>query len=97
SMRLARLLFSALAAASLVACPAPPPPDPPRPPPPPPAPEPVPAAREDGRLPELASPVSYALDLTVDPAQSGFRGFVKIDLEVAKRTSHVVMHAHAIS
>jgi cytosol alanyl aminopeptidase len=95
-MRLARPIVLAFAA-SLLACPGAPPPEPkPLPLAPPPAPEPVPAAREDGRLPAIASPVSYALDLVVDPTQPKFRGVVKIDLEVAQRSSHLVLHAHAI-
>jgi alanyl aminopeptidase len=95
-MRLVRPLVLAFAA-SLLGCPGAPPPDP-KPPqlPPPLAPEPVPAAREDGRLPPLAAPVSYAIDLVVDPTQPKFRGVVKIDLDIPQRTSHVVMHAHAI-
>ena len=96
-MRLVRPLISIAFAASLIACPGEPPPEtPPKPLPPAPPPEPVPAVRDDGRLPGIVSPASYALDLVVDPSQPRFRGTVKIDVDVSQRTSHVVLHAHGI-
>lgn len=96
-MRFVRPLLFMAFAASLFACPGEPPPEtPPKPLPPPSPPEPVPAVRDDGRLPGIVAPASYALDLVVDPAQPRFKGTVKIDVDVSRRTSHVVFHARAI-
>ena len=71
-----------LTAALLVAgCPG----EPPRRPPGPPLPagEPptaLPPSQTDGRLPPLAAPTHYALDLEIDPAQARFRGTARIKL-----------------
>ena len=73
-------------------------------PPPPPAPAPpieaktaLPEPRSDGRLPELARPRSYALELEVDPEMPRFRGKARIEIDVPERTSYVVLHAHALA
>jgi cytosol alanyl aminopeptidase len=63
----------------------------PAPPPPP------PAAREDGRLPELAKPERYALSFTVDPAQPEFSGTVRILVTVPAPTSYIVLHGRGLS
>jgi alanyl aminopeptidase len=57
----------------------------------------APAAREDGRLPKLATPSHYAIALDVDPTQPRFHGTVSIDVDVAHPTSHIVLHAHDLN
>ncbi len=57
----------------------------------------LPPARKDGRLPALATPVSYALDLDIDPRSDSFTGTVTIAVDVPAATSHVVLHAHALT
>ncbi len=54
--------------------------------------DPPPAAREDGRLPPLAVPERYAVDLVVDPDQPRFRGEVKVLLQVPAPTRYLVLH-----
>lgn len=77
----------------LIACPG----EPPRAPPPPPVvvdpPTLLPAPRADGRLPPLAAPTRYSLDLDVDPTKPRFGGAVRIALEIPKKTSFIVLHA----
>jgi aminopeptidase N len=93
-----RRLVPLLVMSFMVGCPEAPPPQPP--PRPPPAPEPAPpppAAREDGRLPPLATPVAYRLALDVDPKKPTFRGTMQLDVEVPAPTHHVVLHAHALT
>lgn len=55
--------------------------------PPPPEPE------ADGRLPPLATPTRYALDLEIDPAEARFGGAARIAVLVPNETSYVVLHA----
>jgi aminopeptidase N len=54
---------------------------------------PLPAPRADGRLPSFATPLHYALDLTVDPRESRYLGRVRIDLRLDRGSDHVVLHA----
>lgn len=94
--RMRRSLSAAVAAPLLVlACagrPAPPTPKPPGPadglsaPPP----------QANGRLPDLATPTHYALDLTVDPTKPRFTGVVRIDIDIPKTTSFIVLHGSKI-
>ncbi|MFO0677909.1 MAG: M1 family metallopeptidase [Polyangiaceae bacterium] len=53
----------------------------------------APPARADGRLPALASPSHYSLELTVDPTTPKFSGVVRIDAKIPSATRHVVLHA----
>ena len=85
-----------LASALLLACPGEPPPAPPRPPPAADPPTPLPQPQADGRLPALATPTSYALDLDVDPNKPRFSGVVRIEIDVPQKTSFVVLHGHAL-
>ncbi len=99
-MRPLLALAFALAACSAAVPPLPPTVAPPRPPP-----EraerlpagPVPPPRDDGRLPSLARPTRYALDLVVDPSQPGFEGTATFDLELPEPTAHVVLHARDLT
>ncbi len=89
-----RPVLRALAAAlALAACGAPPPPPPVAPPPPPHriavAPTPPPSLR----LPELAHPERYLLDLALDPSKDSFSGVVTIDLVIDKATSVIWLNA----
>ncbi len=94
---LARLAVLSALFALLAGCPGEPPVTPVGPPPAPaPPPTPLPEVRDDGRLPPLATPAKYALDLKIDPAQPRFEGTVRIDVDVPQRTSWVVLHAHAV-
>ena len=73
----------------------------PRPPPPPPPSvlEPkteLPPPRDDGHLPPLATPTSYALSFEIDPRQPRFKGTTRIGLEIPAKTSHVVIHARSL-
>jgi alanyl aminopeptidase len=43
-------------------------------------------------LPRWATPESYALDLHIDPAQSGFNGSVAIKLRLEQPSDHVWLH-----
>ena len=97
SLTWVRVLTAALFAMFVAACPGPPSPPPRRPPvdletktvlaPP----------REDGRLPALATPLAYALAFDLDPRTPTFSGTARIDIEVPAKTSHVVLHAHALT
>src|SRR4051794_22076829 len=85
-------------AAALLACGPVAPPPLPRPPPPPSEPATaLPPPREDGRLPPLARPLHYALAFDVDPRTTTFKGTTRIDVDIPARTSHVVLHAHALT
>lgn len=81
----------------LAACPGEPPPAAPRPPPvaaePP---TPLPAAQPNGRLPQLAIPTSYAIDLDVDPTKARFSGVVRIEVDIPQKTSFIVLHGRAL-
>jgi cytosol alanyl aminopeptidase len=45
------------------------------------------------RLPNVAAPVSYALDLTIDPAGQAFHGAIDIDVRVLSRTGILWLNA----
>jgi len=60
------------------------------------APTPLPPPREDGRLPALAVPTEYVLAFEIDPRAPRFSGTAKIGVDVPAKTSHVVLHAHAL-
>lgn len=93
-----RSLALALAALAAAACtPAPPPPAPRPPPPAKEAPTALPAPRDDGRLPPLATPLRYQLAFDIDPRGGRFSGTTRIDLAIPEKTSHVVLHAHALA
>jgi aminopeptidase N len=85
-----------LASLLLAGCPAEPPPPPPAPPVVVHPPTVLPDPRADGRLPPLAAPTRYALELDVDPSKMRFDGVVRIELEIPEKTSYVVMHGHAL-
>lgn len=55
--------------------------------------EPMPPPRADGRLPESVVPQSYDLALDVDPKRDRFSGSVRIDVDVPKPTSWIVLSA----
>jgi alanyl aminopeptidase len=57
----------------------------------------VPAPRADGRLPTLARPTHYALDLVVDPAKERFSGRARIAVAVAEPTSAIVLNARGLT
>ncbi|HVJ88553.1 MAG TPA: M1 family aminopeptidase [Labilithrix sp.] len=57
---------------------------------------PLPEPQANGRLPALAVPVSYAVDLDVDPEQARFSGAVRIEIELPQKTSFIVLHGHAL-
>ncbi|HVH47610.1 MAG TPA: M1 family metallopeptidase, partial [Labilithrix sp.] len=57
---------------------------------------PLPEPRADGRLPPLASPLSYSIDFDIDPDKTRFSGVVRIELDVPRKTSFVVLHGHDI-
>jgi aminopeptidase N len=85
-----------LCSAALLGCPGEPPPQPPNPPiatePPTPLPEPL----ASGRLPTLATPIAYALDLDIDPNKPRFSGLVRIEIEIPQKTSFIVLHGRSI-
>ena len=53
--------------------------------------------RTDGRLPDDVHPRRYRLALDVDPGAKRFRGEVRIELEVARSTSAIVLHASGLT
>ena len=57
----------------------------------------LPPPRDDGRLPALATPLHYALAFDVDPRGTTFTGTTRIDVELPAKTSHVVLHGHALT
>ncbi len=86
-----------LASALLVACPGDPPPAPPRPPvAPADGQTPLPPPQENGRLPSLATPTAYSIDLDVDPTKPRFTGIVRIDVDIPQKTSFVVLHGRGL-
>ncbi len=96
-VRPASLLLLLLCAALIAACP-PAPVTAVKPAPPLAEPKtPLAAPRADGRLPTLATPLGYALALDLDPRTTSFTGTVRIDVDVPAPTSHVVMHARALT
>jgi len=81
----------------LAGCPGEPPPSSPRPPTVAnEAPTPLPAPLASGRLPALATPVGYSLDLDVDPDKPRFSGVVRIEIDVPQKTSFVVLHGRSL-
>ncbi len=50
-----------------------------------------------GRLPDLARPTMYWLDLTIDPDQESFTGTVKINIELDTATQHLWIHGRDIT
>lgn len=93
----AALIIGAAASLALVACPEAPPPSPPRPPPYVEPPTPLPPPSADGRLPGLAVPRSYALELELDPNKERFSGVVRIEADLPAKTSWIVMHGRALN
>ena len=57
----------------------------------------APEPQGDGRLPGTATPLHYAIELDVDPAQQRFHGTTSIDVEIPRATSHVVLHGRALN
>jgi aminopeptidase N len=57
----------------------------------------IPAPQANGRLPDLARPTRYALDLDVNPDEQGYSGRVRIDVEVARSTRALVLHARGLT
>ncbi len=57
----------------------------------------APPARDDGRLPALATPVHYAISLDVDPTQPRFHGVASIDVDVPHPTAHIVLHGRDLN
>lgn len=51
----------------------------------------------EGALPELAYPLYYTLDLTIDPNQDSFTGHAKIDIELKKPSNGVWLHGQDLS
>ncbi len=45
-----------------------------------------------GRLPPSVEPVSYALELAIDPSQPSFSGIARIDVELAEPRSSITLH-----
>jgi cytosol alanyl aminopeptidase len=89
-----RVLAAISIAFFLSACPGEPPRAPKPPPPPAIAPPPGPTA--DGRLPLTATPTLYALDLTIDPNLATFTGSARIEVDIPKPTSHLVLHGRGL-
>jgi len=90
---LASVSFAAAATASALGASGEDPGAPPMPPPPQAATAPADPAPPTLRLPNLAAPVSYALDLTIDPAAPGFHGSIDIEIRVASRTGVLWLNA----
>ncbi len=57
----------------------------------------LPPPRDDGRLPTLARPSRYDLDLTVDPSLPTFEGTASFELAIPEPTAHVVLHARDLT
>ncbi len=58
---------------------------------------PIPPPQKNGRLPSSAEPLSYAVDLTVDPAKERFAGSVRIKVNLKNQASAVVMHGRDLA
>jgi alanyl aminopeptidase len=54
---------------------------------------PPPAPRADGRLPPLARPLRYGLEIEIDPRKDTFSGSEQILLDVLEPTAHLVLDA----
>ncbi len=48
------------------------------------------------RLGDQAEPLSYAIDLTLDPGQEGFSGQVEIEIRLFKPTQSIRLNAHSL-
>ncbi|MBX3218806.1 MAG: hypothetical protein KF850_42765, partial [Labilithrix sp.] len=57
---------------------------------------PLPAPLASGRLPPLATPLGYAIDLDVDPDKPRFAGVVRVEVDVPQKTSFIVLHGRAL-
>ena len=57
----------------------------------------APPPLETGRLPPLAKPTHYALDLSVDPKDDHLSGVAKISLEVPAPTDVIVLHGRELT
>jgi cytosol alanyl aminopeptidase len=53
----------------------------------------APAAADDGRLPKTATPLHYALALSIDPDKPRFSGVATIDVDLALPTAQIVVNA----
>jgi aminopeptidase N len=60
------------------------------------APRSLPPPRADGRLPALATPVHYDLDLDVDPRKNDFDGRAVISVVIERPTAMLVLHAERL-
>ena len=49
-----------------------------------------------GKLPDDAKPLSYALDLKIDPNAARFDGKVRIKVRLAKPADHLWLHAREL-
>jgi aminopeptidase N len=58
---------------------------------------PPPAPRDDGRLPDTATPLAYDLSLWVDPTLPTFHGTTEIAIDVPAATRHVVLHGRDLT
>ncbi|SNS62669.1 ERAP1-like C-terminal domain-containing protein [Sphingomonas laterariae] len=45
-----------------------------------------------GRLPDIAAPIAYRLDLTIDPEQPRFSGHTEIDVDLKRATQTLYIH-----
>ncbi len=57
----------------------------------------APAALDNGRLPALARPTHYALELSVDPNEKRFSGRTVISVDVPQPTRVLVLHARDLT
>lgn len=57
----------------------------------------VPEPLPNGRLPDLARPVRYALSLNIDPRLDRFGGVQRIDITVPRPTRVLVLHARELA
>jgi alanyl aminopeptidase len=89
-------IIAAAATLALFGCPEGPPPSPPRPPPVVEPPTALPPPSADGRLPRLAIPRAYALELDLDPNRDRFTGTVRIEVDLPAKTSWIVMHGRSL-
>jgi alanyl aminopeptidase len=70
--------------------------------PPPVAPAPPPTAEKvatvdpAGRLLDAVQPVAYGLELEVAPESSGFRGHVRIDLDISRAVDSILLHGKGL-
>ncbi len=51
----------------------------------------------EGALPELAYPLYYTLDLTIDPNQDSFTGHAKLDIELKQASDGIWLHGQDLS